>query len=103
METWLITGGAGFIGCNFVRLVLLETNARVVILDKLTYAGSLDNLGEALADLGEFESARAAIAESTRAAATESDDVLAAHASLTGLLVDGSAISSGRSPRAARR
>ena len=50
METWLITGGAGFIGCNFVRLVLHETNARVVIFDKLTYAGSLDNLGEVLAD-----------------------------------------------------
>jgi len=50
METWLITGGAGFIGCNFVRLILRETNARVVILDKLTYAGSLDSLGEVLAD-----------------------------------------------------
>jgi dTDP-glucose 4,6-dehydratase len=50
MECWLITGGAGFIGCNFVRLVLSETNARVVILDNLTYAGSLDSLGEVLAD-----------------------------------------------------
>ncbi len=50
MECWLITGGAGFIGCNFVRLVLSETNAKVVILDKLTYAGSLDSLGEVLAD-----------------------------------------------------
>jgi dTDP-glucose 4,6-dehydratase len=50
VETWLITGGAGFIGCNFVRLVLSETMARIVILDKLTYAGSLDNLGEVLAD-----------------------------------------------------
>ncbi len=50
METWLITGGAGFIGCNFVRLVLRETNAAVVVLDKLTYAGSLDNLGDVLAD-----------------------------------------------------
>ncbi len=50
METWLITGGAGFIGCNFVRLVLRETNARVVVFDKLTYAGSLDSLGEVLAD-----------------------------------------------------
>ena len=44
METWLITGGAGFIGCNFVRLALNETPARIVILDKLTYAGSLENL-----------------------------------------------------------
>jgi len=50
VETWLITGGAGFIGCNFVRLVLRETNAAVVVLDKLTYAGSLDNLGDVLAD-----------------------------------------------------
>ncbi len=50
VETWLITGGAGFIGCNFVRLVLRDTNARVIILDKLTYAGSLDSLGEVLAD-----------------------------------------------------
>jgi dTDP-glucose 4,6-dehydratase len=50
VETWLITGGAGFIGCNFVRLVLRETEAHVVILDKLTYAGNLDNLGEVLAD-----------------------------------------------------
>jgi dTDP-glucose 4,6-dehydratase len=50
VETLLITGGAGFIGCNFVRLVLGATNANVVILDKLTYAGSLDNLGEVLAE-----------------------------------------------------
>jgi dTDP-glucose 4,6-dehydratase len=50
VETWLITGGAGFIGCNFVRLVLRATNANIVILDKLTYAGSLDNLGDLLAE-----------------------------------------------------
>jgi dTDP-glucose 4,6-dehydratase len=50
MDTWLITGGAGFIGCNFVRLVLSETNARVVVFDKLTYAGSLDSLGDVLGD-----------------------------------------------------
>jgi dTDP-glucose 4,6-dehydratase len=39
MATWLVTGGAGFIGCNFVRLALAERGARVVVLDKLTYAG----------------------------------------------------------------
>jgi dTDP-glucose 4,6-dehydratase len=50
VETWLVTGGAGFIGCNFVRLALGETAARFVIFDKLTYAGSLDNLGDLLAD-----------------------------------------------------
>jgi dTDP-glucose 4,6-dehydratase len=50
VETWLITGGAGFIGCNFVRLALNETPARIVILDKLTYAGSLENLAEVRGD-----------------------------------------------------
>jgi dTDP-glucose 4,6-dehydratase len=50
VETLLITGGAGFIGCNFVRLALRETGANLVILDKLTYAGSLDNLGDVLAE-----------------------------------------------------
>ena len=50
METLLVTGGAGFIGCNFVRLALAETAARVVILDKLTYAGSLENLADVLGD-----------------------------------------------------
>src|SRR5262245_24278798 len=49
-ETLLITGGAGFIGCNFVRLVLAETDARVLVLDKLTYAGSLENLAGVLDD-----------------------------------------------------
>jgi dTDP-glucose 4,6-dehydratase len=41
----LITGGAGFIGSNFVRLIL-ENHAdyRVLNLDKLTYAGNLENL-----------------------------------------------------------
>ncbi|HVT59334.1 MAG TPA: dTDP-glucose 4,6-dehydratase [Thermoanaerobaculia bacterium] len=48
MSTLLVTGGAGFIGCNFVRLVLAETGERVVVLDKLTYAGSLENLSEVL-------------------------------------------------------
>ena len=44
METWLVTGGAGFIGSNFVRLALAECEARVVVIDKLTYAGHLKNL-----------------------------------------------------------
>jgi dTDP-glucose 4,6-dehydratase len=40
METALVTGGAGFIGANFVRHALAETDARIVVLDKLTYAGN---------------------------------------------------------------
>jgi len=45
MENILITGGAGFIGSNFVRY-LLETDKslNVITLDSLTYAGSLENL-----------------------------------------------------------
>lgn len=35
----LVTGGAGFIGANFVRLALQRTEARILVLDKLTYAG----------------------------------------------------------------
>ncbi len=40
----IVTGGAGFIGANFVRMILAETNARVVVVDKLTYAGHRENL-----------------------------------------------------------
>lgn len=40
----LVTGGAGFIGSNFVRLVLERTDLPVLVLDKLTYAGNLENL-----------------------------------------------------------
>ncbi len=46
METLIVTGGAGFIGSNFVRLALGETQARVVVLDKLTYAGNLESLAD---------------------------------------------------------
>jgi dTDP-glucose 4,6-dehydratase len=41
----LLTGGAGFIGCNLVRLILDQRpEIHLVVLDKLTYAGSLENL-----------------------------------------------------------
>jgi dTDP-glucose 4,6-dehydratase len=40
----LVTGGAGFIGSAFIRLVIAETGHHVVNLDKLTYAGNLENL-----------------------------------------------------------
>ncbi|MHC4270984.1 MAG: dTDP-glucose 4,6-dehydratase [Planctomycetota bacterium] len=45
MKNILVTGGAGFIGSNFVRMVLSENpEVLVVNLDKLTYAGNLENL-----------------------------------------------------------
>jgi dTDP-glucose 4,6-dehydratase len=46
----VVTGGAGFIGCNFVRCALAHGAERVVVLDLLTYAGSLENLKEVLGD-----------------------------------------------------
>ncbi len=46
-ETILVCGGAGFIGSNFVRHALGASPAKLVVLDKLTYAGSLRNLESA--------------------------------------------------------
>ena len=41
----LVTGGAGFIGCNFIRYMLeTDPDIHLINLDKLTYAGSLENL-----------------------------------------------------------
>ena len=40
----LVTGGAGFIGSNFLLSTLKESGEPIVNLDKLTYAGSLRNL-----------------------------------------------------------
>ena len=40
----LVTGGAGFIGANFVHHLLAHTDARVTVLDKLTYASSEESL-----------------------------------------------------------
>ena len=47
MQNILVTGGAGFIGCNFVRLLLRnKPRVHVTVYDKLTYAGRLENLAE---------------------------------------------------------
>jgi dTDP-glucose 4,6-dehydratase len=51
MRTILVTGAAGFIGSNFVRMVLSRKDAagaRLVAFDKLTYAGNLANLQDLL-------------------------------------------------------
>ncbi|KIZ55961.1 dTDP-glucose 4,6-dehydratase [Bacillus safensis] len=47
-KSYLITGGAGFIGLNFVKLLLQDTNVRLTVLDKLTYASHPDEMDELL-------------------------------------------------------
>ena len=50
---YLVTGGAGFIGANFVRSLLDGKDCAVAVLDLLTYAGSLENL-ESVRGSGRF-------------------------------------------------
>ncbi len=45
-KTFLVTGGAGFIGSAVIRYLINETDAQVVNVDKLTYAGNLESLAE---------------------------------------------------------
>ncbi|MGN0148535.1 dTDP-glucose 4,6-dehydratase [Arthrobacter koreensis] len=44
MQKLLVTGGAGFIGSNFVHYALTNTDSSITVLDKLTYAGNLASL-----------------------------------------------------------
>ncbi len=47
METILVTGGAGFIGSNFVKFMLKKhPDLKIINVDKLTYAGTLENLND---------------------------------------------------------
>src|SRR5215208_276029 len=46
----IITGGAGFIGSGLVRHLIAETSHSVLVIDKLTYAGNLDNLSTVAGD-----------------------------------------------------
>lgn len=48
MKTILVTGGAGFIGGCFVRQTIAARTARIINLDRLTYAGNLDSLAAVL-------------------------------------------------------
>ncbi|MFD2672015.1 dTDP-glucose 4,6-dehydratase [Marinicrinis sediminis] len=52
MKRYLVTGGAGFIGANFVKYMLAKYTAgiRIVIVDKLTYAGNLSTIQDELND-----------------------------------------------------
>ena len=60
----LVTGGAGFIGSNFIRYILSETDWTITNLDKLTYAGNLENLAGVQDDL-RYSFVRGDIAEAS--------------------------------------
>lgn len=47
----LITGGAGFTGSAVIRYIVQDTDAHVVNVDKLTYAGNLESLSDVGADI----------------------------------------------------
>jgi len=54
---YLVTGGAGFIGSNFINSILTQNNlgvSAISVLDKLTYAGSLGNIKEGIRSEVEF-------------------------------------------------
>jgi dTDP-glucose 4,6-dehydratase len=61
-KRFLVTGGAGFIGSAFVRHLIAATNHRVLVVDKLTYAGNLDSLAP-VKDHPRFQFVRADIAD----------------------------------------
>ena len=72
MKTLLVCGGAGFIGSNFTR-TMLQTypDLRVVVYDKLTYAGRLENLQDVAADFaGRYAFVRGDIADRSLVEAT---------------------------------
>ena len=48
LKNILVTGGAGFIGSNFIRYLFKKTefSGRIINLDKLTYAGNLESLAD---------------------------------------------------------
>jgi len=54
MKTILVTGGCGFIGSNFVRLLAREPGWRIINFDKLTYAGNLENVADVACDRTKF-------------------------------------------------
>ena len=70
MKNLMITGGAGFIGANFVHLMMAKyPDYNFIIYDKLTYAGNLDNLKDVM-DLPNFVFVQGDICDADRVAKT---------------------------------
>lgn len=61
-STYIITGGAGFIGSNLIRFLLNNTKANIVNVDKLTYAGNLNSL-KGISDNSRYQFVHADIAD----------------------------------------
>jgi len=77
MPTWVVTGGAGFIGSGFVRLTLGERpDLHIVDIDLLTYAGNLENLRGVPEDRHTFIRADIADPDAMREAIPEGADAL---------------------------
>lgn len=56
MKTVLVTGGAGFIGSNFIRHIFYKYNDyKIIVLDALTYAGNIENIPVEIRDSDRFE------------------------------------------------
>jgi dTDP-glucose 4,6-dehydratase len=71
----LVTGGAGFIGSNFIRhLLLAQNDVEVVNFDRLTYSGNLENLAD-LADNRRYRFVRGDIADAKGVAEVMAPDV----------------------------
>ena len=64
MRTYLVTGGAGFIGSNYIHYMLKTygENIKIINVDKLTYAGNLENLSE-VENLPNYEFVKADICD----------------------------------------